>query len=260
MGYLLSRAYLLMHMCVRIVLGRKRADHLLHCVGWDSASEWYGSIWSTLRLRPICRVRRIWGFAYFRLYELADLVVFRPDYEPAVTNIIERSKGEVFIDMGAHIGRYSMVAARNFKRVTAIEPHPDNFRILKYNSSQYRNVLCVQAAVGDFNGQDRLYLRPDSRHSLKFRSRRATLVSVTRLGKILDSMGTGNIDLIKVDVEGSERQILEDAASIMPNVRAWIVQVHDEAKSAYIQQLLTDQGYKTKWIDENCLYAYRNSG
>jgi predicted RNA methylase len=56
---------------------------------------------------------------------------FYPDYEKSETELLCRLKPKVFIDVGSHIGYYSMLVHKlGAEIIIAIEPDPRVFRIL----------------------------------------------------------------------------------------------------------------------------------
>jgi len=80
------------------------------------------------------------------------------------------------------------------------------------------------------------------------------------------------IDLIKVDVEGSEFKVMMGADRIMKNVKAWLIEMHDieqlqqhkkfckkrmKEPNKRMDDLLKGNGYETKWINERWVYAER---
>ena len=66
------------------------------------------------------------------------LLVFHPEYEPLVTAVLSRllSGGDVFVDVGTHVGRYMLLASRRVNPediVVAIEPISENYLALIEN-------------------------------------------------------------------------------------------------------------------------------
>ncbi len=139
-------------------------------------------------------------------------------YERATRELIERllPPGGTFIDIGAHVGLYTLVAARSVGprgHVYAFEPEPDNFALLRENilRNGYANVTATACAVCERTGESRLFVsrQGNDRHSLfpnprsPFQEHRET-VRTTTLDDFLDSAGWPEIDLIKMDIEGAE--------------------------------------------------------
>lgn len=126
--------------------------------------------------------------------------------------------GEVFVDVGANIGALTLVAAKkvgNMGRVFAFEPHPRTYRFLAGNVAlnRQRNVQLFNVALGNTRGE------------LKFSSHRSDdqnevtesgeiTVPVDILDNILPST-VSEITLMKIDVEGYEKFVLEGATETM---------------------------------------------
>ena len=79
---------------------------------------------------------------YWELYE-TQLILAR--LEP----------GQVFIDVGANVGYYAVLAAQQVGsegQVVAFEPAPENFALLEKNCTGLDQVRCVQAALAAEDG------------------------------------------------------------------------------------------------------------
>ncbi len=128
-------------------------------------------------------------------------------------------EGQVFLDIGANVGFYSLFAAKRVGpsgRVFSFEPDPMTFESLQ--RSVRRNgfgwVSCVNAALSDREGEMPFFTVSDgSAHSLvpetpnrADRYSGQVPVRVTRLDDLLreEIVDPPRIDLIKIDVEGEE--------------------------------------------------------
>jgi FkbM family methyltransferase len=95
-------------------------------------------------------------------------------YEPATTAVVMEvvSDGDVVMDLGAHWGYYTLLAASlcgERGRIFAFEPHPTNFAFLKKNveANGLTNVVMVQKAVSNRAGSAKLFQsRITAGHSL----------------------------------------------------------------------------------------------
>ena len=133
-------------------------------------------------------------------------------------------KGMRVLDLGANIGFYTLLSSfkvGNEGKVFAFEPSPQNQKLisssLKENS--FSNVVVVNSAVSDFVGKSFLYVSPyyNSEHSLfNFHYSSGTNnnlhkieVDVTTVDKTLEETGDHAINLIKMDIEGSESKALK---------------------------------------------------
>ncbi len=148
-------------------------------------------------------------------------------WEPCLTDWLTRrlSPGDTFIDVGANVGYFTLLAARLVGpsgHVVAIEPAPENLKILRYNVAvnAAHNVRIVAAGVSEREGELPLYgsgvdgkITLDAswaqRHSLPA----AGIVPVPPLASLLND--TERPTMVKIDVEGLELPVLRSAASIL---------------------------------------------
>jgi FkbM family methyltransferase len=121
----------------------------------------------------------------------------------------------VAVDVGAHIGFWTVPMAQRFKRVYAFEPAEDCFSCLEKNVlGQPATVILQNVAVGDKAGTVHLY---DDVERIKAGKPNtgARFVTPSMAGKIpmiaLDSLKLDACDLLKVDVEGFESMVLRGA-------------------------------------------------
>ena len=126
----------------------------------------------------------------------------------------------VCVDVGAHIGYFSTLAARRVGTggtVVAFEPDPHNFALLTRNLRRNRldNVLPQQLALGSSAGIRTLFFSTDNLgdHRLHYESddRRSLAVTVDTLDHALERCGVARVDAIKLDVQGSELDVVKGA-------------------------------------------------
>lgn len=138
--------------------------------------------------------------------------------------------GDVVLDVGAHGGFFSTLAAARVGargRVIAIEPAPENLRLLRENlrRNRLRNVRVVPAAAAQRPGRARLYFSPGLT-GCSLRTRRTPIarqVLQTTLDRIARRhVPRGEIALLKIDAEAAELDILRGAQRTLPRVRTVI--------------------------------------
>jgi FkbM family methyltransferase len=139
-------------------------------------------------------------------------------YEALETRLFEDGlrPGDVVVDVGAHIGYYSLLAARTVGpegHVFAFEPEPRNFELLRTNISTngYTNVSCLNMAVSDHSGQQALFISSDNTgdHHLysDCEERMSHTVDVVSLDDFFGE-DLKNVAVIKADVQGMELRVL----------------------------------------------------
>lgn len=135
--------------------------------------------------------------------------------------------GETVIDVGAHIGLFTVALARRVGRtgrVVAFEPDPTNFRLLQQNiaANDCRQAEAVHAAVADHGGTAELFQSPDcsALHRLQPSALCGDAIRVPTVS--LDEFWTGDrglVHVIKLDVEGSEMKALRGMSRLLETQR-----------------------------------------
>ena len=144
------------------------------------------------------------------------------------------------IDAGANIGLTSVFYANKYPNATiiAIEPEASNFHMLEKNTAPYPNIHSIKAALWKDNTQVKL-VDPNLGH-YGFQTMEASdgnaseempSVPGVTLDKILTEFNLGSVDILKVDIEGSEKEIFENCCSWIDKVKVIVVELHDHLKS-----------------------------
>jgi FkbM family methyltransferase len=136
------------------------------------------------------------------------------------------SDGTTFIDIGAHIGWYSLVAADKIGKsgkVIAFEPNPACITALKKNLNHnvdLSNIVLETKALSDKKGKTIFWIGDDMGGSfIRENTKRLTQngklksiqVNTITLDEYLTEKKLTKINLIKIDVEGAEMQVLKGA-------------------------------------------------
>lgn len=145
-------------------------------------------------------------------------------WEPYETSLVQHflAPGDVFVDVGANIGYFSVLAASLVGpegAVHAFEPDPDNCRLLR--ASTARNALehvitLVEGGLSDVESEGQLFLSEDNLgdHQI-YAGQGAREALPIRLYRGSDYLGPKlqRLDLLKVDTQGSECQVM---SGLMP--------------------------------------------
>jgi FkbM family methyltransferase len=204
-------------------------------------------------------------------------------WEPDISHLIARllSKGDVFVDVGANIGYYSLLASRlvgGAGAVVAVEASPQIFSRLQANirANQAVNVRAVNVAAADEAGQVTIYSGPrqnsGASSTLKeWRNGEAeAVVAALPLDKILTNGERSKVRLIKIDVEGAETPILSQLLSSIdayPNDMGIVVEFSPDSEGAAWRAIFAGflaRGFKAYGIkneyDESWYLKWRRPG
>lgn len=186
-------------------------------------------------------------------------------YESETVHLLEKilSEGMVFFDIGANIGQYSLVASRlvgSTGQVHSFEPDPITFRWFARNvrKNRLQNVQLNAVALFDEAGKKQLYLansRDTGSNSFAVPwtfSGQTFEVSCTTLDDYLKSKQISHVDVMKLDIEGSEQAALSGGSTLFTGRHKplIIVEFEEERQHAFgtscaaMAQLLKTKGYE----------------
>jgi FkbM family methyltransferase len=118
-------------------------------------------------------------------------------------------RGRDFIDVGAHIGYYSVYLSPLVRQAFAFEPEPRNIPGLQVNADLARNIEVLQMAVSSRSGRAHLHVGGSSSTSSLEGEESATIdVAITTIDEFLATRPGTDVALIKTDVEGHDLEAL----------------------------------------------------
>jgi FkbM family methyltransferase len=170
-------------------------------------------------------------------------------------------KGDIFIDVGANVGGYSVRASRMGSKVIAVEPDPDNYRVLKLNLelNQCIDAHVLNIAAGRKEEVCDLYVGGScapAGYSL-LQPKRGGEVRCSVNVKPLDVaipplLNNEPVDLLKIDVEGVEVDVIKGAFGLLKQTRYIIIEVipGTKPKISEVLDLLKPLGFRL--IDKVC--------
>lgn len=142
---------------------------------------------------------------------------------------------KTIIDAGANIGTSSLFFSKKFpnSKIYAIEPENGNFEMLIRNTRNNLNVVAVKAAI--WGQVDRRviqnretghwgYTISNTENAVESTGQEIDCITINGL---MDEYHIDNIDLLKMDIEGGEKDVLENSASWINSVDIITVELHD---------------------------------
>jgi len=135
---------------------------------------------------------------------------------------------DVFLDIGANLGFYSLIASSRCEKVHAFEPHAGYFKFLKVNVPA--KVICYPFALSD--SMTTCYLNG----GLEMVNTETPFPIKTAR---LDSFHL-NPTIVKIDVEGAALKVWEGGATTLKRARMIFVELHDENEKTFLDVIQPD--------------------
>lgn len=170
--------------------------------------------------------------SYRLSFDFGDLIqrqIYFGLYDRAETELLSRvlGSGDIFLDIGANVGYYSLVASQivgSEGRVHDFEPIGPNARALErtITENDITNITVNQVAVGAQLGSLDLFV-PDGEignsgwASIVPSPRRSRTITVEQVAidDYLSAQSVGRVDLVKLDIEGGESDALRGMARLL---------------------------------------------
>ena len=167
-------------------------------------------------------------------------------------------KDDVVVDIGANIGAFSILAAKNASngKVFAYEPNKKNYSLLLKNKSlnNLHNLLVLNLAVAGEKGHVDLFISKlnEGAHSIyDADSKKSVKVKSIRLRDIFAMNNLKKINYLKIDAEGAEYDILLNTpAEIIRKVDKIVLEYHDYLNHGHdykdLKEYLEGNGFKVE--------------
>lgn len=177
-------------------------------------------------------------------------VALNPYYQDARSLL---DAGAVVIDVGAHIGAFTLSCAALGARVFALEPLPANYALLAENvrlNGFQEQVKTFNVAAWSSSGERTLRIADDSTGGSGFYYDKDTAAEVVvpcaRLDEWMEAEGIAHCDLLKLDCEGAEFEILSALSrSAWERIQAIVMEYHlfGGYSLEQLQNLIAGQGF-----------------
>ena len=147
---------------------------------------------------------------------------------------------KVLVDAGAYTGLSTVYFATRYPSATiiAVEPSHDNYELLARNTEGLANVHLVHAAL--WNERGTLDMVDPGYGPFAYRVGRSDATTANDAGRehvdalavpdIVETYSLERIDLLKVDIEGSEVEVFTDASGWIDRVDALCLELHDRLR------------------------------
>ena len=167
----------------------------------------------------------------------SDISVFKEIFIDLEYGWVFNTPPSVIVDVGGYTGLSAAFFAHTYPEamIIAIEPDARNYELLMLNTARFPNVHAVCAAVWKESGTISLTDPGFGAWGLQVSESHAPvaggdLIRAVTIDEIRQEFGLDRIHLLKVDVEGSEKEIFSTADSWISSVDAICIELHDRFK------------------------------
>lgn len=150
---------------------------------------------------------------------------------------IQNFQPKLILDCGGNIGCSAVFFAKVYPsaQIYVVEPERVNFKILTYNTVFYDNVHPINAAIWDketFIGVKDVGLGEWGYMTFETTEDDPKALRTTTISKILEESGFAEIDLLKIDIEGAEKEVFgaADVDAWLSKVKVLVIELHDRMK------------------------------
>lgn len=225
-----------------------------------------------------CILDELLNLEKIRVLEIAQTKIYlrtnTPDLQVAVSSLVDgeyeqiRCKDPQFIvDAGANIGTSAVHFAKKYPEasIIAIEPEEGNYEMLLKNTQGYPNVTAIKAAIWGSDDKRTIQNRNTGHWGYTISE---TENQVESTGQEIDCLTINSlmkkhekefIDILKMDIEGGEKDVLEKSSEWIDAVNVITVELHDRICMGCDRAFyLATQDFKTFEKHGEKVTAYRD--
>ncbi len=198
-----------------------------------------------------------------------------PTYKQVFVNdeydFLVETQPKVIVDAGANIGLASIYFANRYPdaKIIAIEPEQSNFELLKENIAPYPNITPIQAALWHENKE--LSLIDPGLGNWAFRTvvtnplentqtKTCHSVMAITVDTIMKDFNLETIDILKLDIEGAEKEVFSNTSSWIGKVDSLIVELHERMKAGCNRSFYRGSiGFDIEWKQGENVFLSRGN-
>ena len=195
----------------------------------------------------------------------SDLIMFEQIFYTKEYDINVPFEPKVIIDLGANVGFASVYFANRFpaSKIFALEPNKENYDLACKNVKKYPNIKMVMGAI--WNRSEEIHLVDKGYGEASFMIEPGTDINSIQaytIRSVMKMMNTDFIDILKIDIEGSEKEIFESGyEEWLSLTKIIIVETHDRYKkgsSKSVLSTISNYNFSLELSAENLVFYNNN--
>lgn len=176
-------------------------------------------------------------------------------YDDKLVRIYE---GDIVVDIGANYGFFSLYSEGfNPSKTICIEPSK---RISSFLNNNVSHSEVLEFAVGGSSSFQRFKEIPHSSASSLISDDGDYQVEVVGINDLLSRMNLKQIDFLKIDCEGSEKQIFENITyDTINKINKIVVEFHSDETKEFILSKFENFGFRVEKVTSELIFAYKKN-
>lgn len=161
----------------------------------------------------------------------SDPRVFKQIFIDEEYRFIEKFHAKTVIDAGANIGLASLYFRKVFPeaQIIALEPEDENYQLMCRNVRHDKKIICVKAALWKNNTWLKID-NPDQSSwafTVSETSAEEGSIKAVTVPEVFSLLQTKEVDVFKLDIEGSEKELFEKSEGWEQQIKIYIVELHE---------------------------------
>ena len=228
-----------------------------------SAVYWFNGLW---RQKMICKVPEFGEMTLRK--NTSDSSVFWQVFVNKEYDVPLNIQPKLIIDGGANIGCATLWFRKKYPdaQIISIEPEESNFKILEENTKKLSKVKIIKAGI--WNKNTALKIENPNLGKWGFETKETTnnekgSLSAVTIDKILTDSGYEEIDILKLDIEGSEKEVFESGyENWLGKTKVIIIELHErmrEGAEKSFYSAIAKYNFEKSQSGENIILIRRDS-
>jgi FkbM family methyltransferase len=209
---------------------------------------------------------------FYLRFGTSDIETFNQIFENQEYDFVVQESPKIIVDAGANVGLASLYFANRFSeaKIFSIEPELSNYKILKMNIASYSNIIPINAALWNRNEEINVvdpgfnkwgFMTLGKEYQEEKIGKVNHKVQGITVDKIIEDNEIEKIDIMKMDIEGAEREVFMDVESWIGKVDVLIVELHERMKLGCNSNFYNGtKGFNEKWKYGENVYLSRRKG
>lgn len=179
-----------------------------------------------------------------------DLSIFYEVFYSKVYSIPKKylpKSVERILDLGANIGCSTLYFHEQFPnaKIVAVEASKSNYLVLEKNLEFNKNITPIHAAINDKEGLVQIVDTEFAYNSkISANPNEGYEVKAITVDKIMSQENWTSIDLLKIDIEGAEKALLQNNNSWLQHVKCIIMEIHEPFTIDDVARIVVPFGYE----------------